>query len=299
MDALCVAMLIASAALTPAAAVSGVETHQRSWGVLAAPAVGGLHRDATLTAPASAPLMALRLKGGRGCTGTRNSCKQRGYHINAGVQKNAKRNKPIALSHKPCSGPHALSKVERYHGADVVLQVLWQGSPRAPFYDPRTAAIRHGLRWNRLETNTKFKMVHKDLNHCLLKACHRGLTDLVPGLVDKGSQINFVGEAKTGLSAELVGLTPISAAAHQGWPILVRMLLDLGADHRGGIMDDPRYAEDGKKLWMHIAKENAARRTQTKKAMDVKMRPWGTNGRRTPGRRRTRVPHGATRPKSA
>jgi len=123
MDALCVAMLVASAALTPAAAVGGVETHQRSWGALAAPAVGGVHRDATLTAPASAPLMALRLKGGRGCTGTRNSCKQRGYHINAGVQKNAKRNKPIALSHKPCSGPHALSKVERYHGADVVLQV--------------------------------------------------------------------------------------------------------------------------------------------------------------------------------
>jgi len=107
MDALCVAMLVASAALTPAAAVGGVETHQRSWGALAAPAVGGVHRDATLTAPASAPLMALRLKGGRGCTGTRNSCKQRGYHINAGVQKNAKRNKPIALSHKPCSGPHA------------------------------------------------------------------------------------------------------------------------------------------------------------------------------------------------
>jgi ankyrin repeat protein len=99
------------------------------------------------------------------------------------------------------------------------------------------------MRWNRFETNTGFKMVHKDLNHCLLKACFRGMRDLVPGLVDKGADINFLGQAKTGLSAELVGLTPISAAAHQGWPAVVRMLLDLGADHRGGIMDDPQYSE--------------------------------------------------------
>ena len=99
------------------------------------------------------------------------------------------------------------------------------------------------MRWNKYETNTGFRMVHKDLNHCLLKACFRGIGDLVPGLVDKGADINFVGQAKTGLSAHLVGLAPISAAAHQGWPALVRMLLDLGADHRGGVADDPRYEQ--------------------------------------------------------
>jgi hypothetical protein len=111
----------------------------------------------------------------------------------------------------------------------------------APFHDPRTAAIRHGLRWNKYETNTRFKMVHKDLNHALLKACFRGLSHLVPGLVENGADINFVGQAKTGLSAHLVGLTPIRAAAHQGWPKVVQVLLDLGADHRGGVVDDGRY----------------------------------------------------------
>ena len=84
-------------------------------------------------------------------------------------------------------------------------------------------------------------MVHKDLNHALLKACFRGMSALVPGLVENGAEINFQGQAKTGLSAELVGLTPVSAAAHQGWPTVVQMLLDMGADHRGGVLDDPRY----------------------------------------------------------
>ena len=126
--------------------------------------------------------------------------------------------------------------------ADFALQAIWQASPMAPFHDPRTVSLRHGMRWNRFETNTRFKMVHKDLNHCLLKACVRGLSDFVPGLVDKGADINFLGQAKTGLSADLVGFTPISAAAHQGWPAVVRMLLDLGADQRGGVMDDPQYA---------------------------------------------------------
>lgn len=75
---------------------------------------------ATRIAGTGAPL---RLKGGRGCTGTRNSVKQRKVHIPAGVQKNARRNRPIFLSHKPCSGPKALSKIERMHGAGVVQQV--------------------------------------------------------------------------------------------------------------------------------------------------------------------------------
>ena len=34
---------------------------------------------------------------------------------------------------------------------------------------------------------------------------------------------------------------PIRAAAHQGWPKVVQILLDLGADHRGGVVDDERY----------------------------------------------------------
>ena len=170
------------------------------------------------------------------------------------------------------------------------MYVLGSGSPRGdPTKDPATAALRHGMRWNRYETNTGFKMVHKNLDHALLKACARGLTDLVPGLVDKGANINFLGEAKTGLSADLVGLTPISAAAHQGWPILVRMLLDLGADHRGGVVDDPRYDADGKELWMRIAKAGAARRAKTKRDMAAKLHPFVYNGRRTPGTRRTRV----------
>ena len=182
----------------------------------------------------------LRLRGGRGCTGTRNSCKQRKYHMKAGgVQRYAKRNHPIALSHKPCSGPWALSKVERAHGAAFIQQAMWQGTPRSNFHDPRTAALRHGLRWNKYETNTGFKVVHKDLNHCLLKACLRGLSDLVPGLVQHGADINFIGQNKTGLSPELVGATPIRIAAHQGWPNVVEALLALGADPRGGLKCKP------------------------------------------------------------
>jgi len=256
-------------------------------------------RQVPASSAVGAPLLTMRLKGGRGCTGTRNSVKQRKYRIPTGVQKDAKRNRPIALSHKPCSGPKLLSQMERLHGAGVVQQAIWQASPMAPFHDPRTVSLRHGMRWNRFETNTRFKMVHKDLNHCLLKACVRGLSDFVPGLVDKGADINFLGQAKTGLSADLVGFTPISAAAHQGWPAVVRMLLDLGADQRGGVMDDPQYAADGKELWLRIAKAGAAKRARTKAVMDAKMVPYhANNGRRTPGARRTRVKHGAVRPKS-
>jgi len=215
------------------------------------------------------------------------------------VQRDAKANRPIALSHKPCSGPKALSGIERFHGAYVIQQALWHASPRAPFHDPRTAAMRHGLRWNKYETNTRFKMVHKDLNHALLKACFRGLGELVPGLVENGADINFVGQAKTGLSAHLVGLTPIRSAAHQGWPKVVQILLDLGADHRGGVVDDERYNKDGKSLWRSLAKANAARRSKTKKDMQAKLGPYRGNGRRTPGVRRTRTAAGKTRPKQS
>lgn len=54
---------------------------------------------------------------------------------------------------------------------------------------------------------------------------------------------------------------------------------------------------DGKELWMRVAKANAARRKQTKRDMDAKMMPYQGQGRRTPGVRRTRTPHGTVRPK--
>ena len=88
-----------------------------------------------------APLLALRLKGGRGCTGTRNSSKQRSYKIKKGVQRDAKANRPIALSHKPCSGPKALSGIERFHGAYVIQQVLL---PSPPFSRASKHASAHG-----------------------------------------------------------------------------------------------------------------------------------------------------------
>ena len=68
--------------------------------------------------------LALRLKGGRGCTGTRGACRQRKYHIRKGVLQDAKRNRPIALSHKPGTGSWALSKIERFHGAAVIQSVI-------------------------------------------------------------------------------------------------------------------------------------------------------------------------------
>lgn len=294
------AALVAVALLAPSSAASGVQAVRPCtglpWGALKH-ADERLGDKAPVSMPGKSPLLALRLKGGRGCTGTRNSCKQRKYHMKTGVMKDAKRNRPIALSHRPCTGSWAKSKMERWHGTAVIQQAMWQSTPRSPFHDPRTAALRLGLRWNRFETNNGFKRLHKDLNHCLLKACMRGLKNLVPGLIENGADINYMGQAKTGLSAELVGLTPIRAAAHQGWPTTVRMLLDLGADHRGGIEDDPLYSEDGKELWMRVAKANAARRKQTKQDMNAKMMPYQGQGRRTPGVRRTRTPHGTVRPK--
>ncbi|MGB1604340.1 MAG: hypothetical protein ACPIOQ_67035, partial [Promethearchaeia archaeon] len=71
----------------------------------------------------------LRLKGGRGCTGTRGSVKQRKIRIRHDIQREARRNRPVALSRKPCSGPRALSKLDRFHGTAVIQQVP---SPRTP-----------------------------------------------------------------------------------------------------------------------------------------------------------------------
>ena len=80
-------------------------------------------------AAARGALLPLRLKGGRGCTGTRGSVKQRKIRIRHDIQREARRNRPVALSRKPCSGPRALSKLDRFHGTAVIQQVP---SSRAP-----------------------------------------------------------------------------------------------------------------------------------------------------------------------
>lgn len=49
---------------------------------------------------------------------------------------------------------------------------------------------------------------------------------------------------------------------------------------------------------MRIAKANAAKRTKTERDMAAKLNPYGYNGRRTPGTRRTRAAHGTVRPKA-
>lgn len=118
------AVILAAASLANAADERGSVAHSlRTWGSSGAPAIGSSFGLPTRGLSPSGSLLALRLKGGRGCTGVRNSCKQRKYTIREGVQKHAKRNRPIALSHKPCSGPWALSKIERAHGPLVIQMV--------------------------------------------------------------------------------------------------------------------------------------------------------------------------------
>lgn len=117
-------LLVAVALLAPSATAAGVVAVRTGlpWGALTH-AAARLGEDSPGLKPARAPLLALRLKGGRGCTGTRNSCKQRKYHMKTGVMKDAKRNRPIALSHRPCTGSWAKSKIERWHGTAVIQQV--------------------------------------------------------------------------------------------------------------------------------------------------------------------------------
>lgn len=118
-------VVLAAVSLANAADERGAGAHVlRTWVGNGAPRVGRSHGlpPAGGMSP-SGSLLALRLKGGRGCTGVRNSCKQRKYKIREDVQKNAKRNRPIALSHKPCSGPLALSRIERAHGPLVIQMV--------------------------------------------------------------------------------------------------------------------------------------------------------------------------------
>jgi hypothetical protein len=120
------AALVAVALLAPSSAASGVQAVRPCtglpWGALKH-ADERLGDKAPVSMPGKSPLLALRLKGGRGCTGTRNSCKQRKYHMKTGVMKDAKRNRPIALSHRPCTGSWAKSKMERWHGTAVIQQV--------------------------------------------------------------------------------------------------------------------------------------------------------------------------------
>ena len=129
---LCAAVVLAAASL-------GAADARRVWGGGIDLAGGGSR--GVLPGCAASNLLALRLKGGRGCTGTRNSSKQRSYKIKKGVQRDAKANRPIALSHKPCSGPKALSGIERFHGAYVIQQVLL---PSPPFSRASKHASAHG-----------------------------------------------------------------------------------------------------------------------------------------------------------
>ena len=118
------AVVLAAASLANAADQRGAGAHAlRTWGGSGTPRVGSSYGLPAGGMSPSGSLLALRLKGGRGCTGVRNSCKQRKYKMREDVQKHAKRNRPIALSHKPCSGPLALSRIERAHGPLVIQMV--------------------------------------------------------------------------------------------------------------------------------------------------------------------------------
>lgn len=118
------AVVLAAASLANAADQRGAGAHAlRTWGGCGTPRVGSSYGLPAGAMSPSGSLLALRLKGGRGCTGVRNSCKQRKYKMREDVQKHAKRNRPIALSHKPCSGPLALSRIERAHGPLVIQMV--------------------------------------------------------------------------------------------------------------------------------------------------------------------------------
>jgi hypothetical protein len=157
---------------------------------------------------------------------------------------------------KPCTGPKALTKVERWHGPEVIQLALWDGSPRSWKYDPATAALRLGFRQNRFQSHKPFNdQLPADVNLGLLKvplpalpaaparrrppcapaltaramqAAYRGQAHLIPAFLEEGADINFVAKAKTGAAAELVGLSPLSAAAHQGHIDSVHLLLAKG-----------------------------------------------------------------------
>jgi len=180
--------------------------------------------------------------------------------------------------------------------------VKWQGTPRSMFHDPRTAALRMGLRLSTMDTNKQFKMSQPaDINVALLKVAFRGLDHLIPPLIEAGADINHMALRHSGAPMELVGLTPLSAASHQGHVSAVKLLLGLGAcpvaadkDER---VDGGTYSSTKKSkyaaLWREIARTVAAKRRAVKMAEHAKSIPYVGNNRRTPGRRKTRHAKGA------
>ena len=89
---------------------------------------------------------------------------------------------------------------------------------------------------------------------------------------------------------QMVGLTPLSAAAHRGRVDCVTSLLALGANATCG-RDAPPAG--GRKFWIRLTRTVAARRMEIAKAEDIKSRPFAGNGRRNPGKRKTRHAKGA------
>eukprot|EP00286_Rhodomonas_abbreviata_P011138 CAMPEP_0181327760 /NCGR_PEP_ID=MMETSP1101-20121128/22292_1 /TAXON_ID=46948 /ORGANISM="Rhodomonas abbreviata, Strain Caron Lab Isolate" /LENGTH=206 /DNA_ID=CAMNT_0023436479 /DNA_START=399 /DNA_END=1020 /DNA_ORIENTATION=+ len=140
-----------------------------------------------------------------------------------------------------------------------------------------------------------------DINVALLKVAFRGLDHLIPPLIEAGADINHMALRHSGAPMELVGLTPLSAASHQGHVSAVKLLLGLGAcpvaadkDER---VDGGTYSSTKKSkyaaLWREIARTVAAKRRAVKMAEHAKSIPYVGNNRRTPGRRKTRHAKGA------
>lgn len=158
-------------------------------------------------------------------------------------------------------------------------------------FDPRFTVRRIGLRLNQWEDNRPFNTYHKtDVNVTLLKVAHRGLTELLGPLLAKGADINYVGLPKTGCPMNLIGLTPLSAAAHAGRSKFVKTMIKLGADVKCGRDEAPEF---GFEFWTELTNAVSHRREEQQKAEDIKSRPWTGANRRTPGKRKTRHAKGA------
>jgi hypothetical protein len=143
----------------------------------------------------------LRLKGGW----ARGETKQRVIRVPDG--RLAISNHPKAISKRPCSGPKALTKLERLHGIDVVRGALYTASPMSKFFDPRTAVLRMGLRMDRWDTNQELRLNPvNDTNMLLLKAAYFGVKEIIKPLVDSGADVNFIGKAVSSTCIQLFNL---------------------------------------------------------------------------------------------
>mmetsp|Transcript_34183 Transcript_34183/g.80985 ORF Transcript_34183/g.80985 Transcript_34183/m.80985 type:complete len:283 (+) Transcript_34183:2-850(+) len=254
-------------------------------------ATSALLRAAGPEGAGSAPRDSLRLRGGGPCTGCRGTRQQSKVTV---VRYTDPRimHEPNCFTKRPGSGPKMLTKLDRHHGMDVIRAALWDASPRAPKFSPMTAAVRMGsFRQNKFQTNKPLKEHQPpDVSLGLLKIAHRGQAHLIPAYLEAGADINYMAKEKTGAPMHLIGLTPLSAAAHQGHIDAVHMLLSKGADVQCGSLRDP----SGKgALWLEIVHQQAAMNRQTEKDFMAKVRPIVGANRRTPGVRKTRHAKGA------